>query len=145
MRSSKSMRKTLSITSLGLMLGFAIALANANESTSPSRTNNGSTPGQVGETPPDSPDSSTMGTSSDAGSRVTEIDNMRSCTDRNGVTYRKGESGFKNCITWIKEQRKGEMGGQSGVENPRLENPTTPPPPPMTPDEAPVNDTLSTD
>ncbi len=56
------------------------------------------------------------GSSTESGTTVSEYDNMRSCTDRNGVTFRKGEAGFSDCISWMKENRKGDMSGQAGSQ-----------------------------
>ena len=39
----------------------------------------------------------------------------KSCTDESGVTYRKGEKGFKSCMQTMEKKKESEqMGGQSG-------------------------------
>jgi hypothetical protein len=97
-----------------MMLGFAIALANANE----------------------------PGTTAQSAAEVSNSDQMRSCTDRNGVTFRKGEAGFAECISWMQENRPtpptsgDEMSGTRGA---------TTPDPLMTPETLPSPNSITTE
>jgi hypothetical protein len=127
------MKQTIKVASIGMIVGFAIALANANDNmssttqqpgtsgstTSESTTKTESnTSGAMGS---DTTGAGTMGntTGSATGSTTGTVDwkSMKSCTDQNGVTYRKNEKGFKECINWMKKNHKGDMSGTMGTDS----------------------------
>lgn len=83
------MKKVIAISSIGLSLGFAMALVNADD-TRVSSTTESSTTQKTSSTP-------------------------SSCTDENGVTHKKGEKSFASCLKMSEKTQKKthQMGGQT--------------------------------
>ncbi|OFZ55787.1 MAG: hypothetical protein A2428_18025 [Bdellovibrionales bacterium RIFOXYC1_FULL_54_43] len=134
------MKRLIAILSTGLAIGFAVALANAQD-TSNTGSSDATTQGTMtqdqagtsGETT--TPPSKEGTTSSDMSGKSGESSDMssadtsksakqarsdrwrtaKSCTDESGVTHRKGTKSFKECVD-AKRRQEQQMGGQTGSE-----------------------------
>jgi len=116
------MKKLIILTSLCLSAGFAIALANAQDNTSSQES--GSTMSRDSSTTGSSDMSSQPGSTAQSdrsehkdmdSSQSLEAKNMKTCTDENGMTYRKGQPGFKDCMkTMHKSKSPDSMSGEAG-------------------------------
>jgi hypothetical protein len=107
------MKNIMIVVFMALASCFAFALANAD-----SDSNTNQQPGTADTTRSDT--SAGSGTSQMPGTAQTEtktsrIDSTRkTCTDQSGVTYRKGQKGYKTCIESLeKSHRSEQMGGQT--------------------------------
>lgn len=118
------MRKLIATVSIALSVVFALALANADDTTSSnqqpgtsdtttstdtSNTTSNATTGSDTSANPSNP--SMGGTTSSA---QDQLKNAKSCTDANGITYHPKQKGFNNCIKAMKKQMESQAGGQTG-------------------------------
>ena len=99
------MRKLIAILSVLLMTGCAFALAADNSvSDSAGTTNSMNQPGSAA----DNSMSETTKTTTEA---VKTAKNAKSCVDESGITLKKGEKGFNDCLKYQKsKQESGTMG-----------------------------------
>jgi len=118
------MRKLIAITSVTASFVFALALATADDMTNENMPGTTSTPaveqpqGMTGDTS----DSDIVGErptyekkSQMQASREKQIRSSKTCMDQNGVTYRKGQTGFERCIQskidQLSQTSEEDMGG----------------------------------
>lgn len=91
------MRKIIASISALMAIGFAVALANAED------TNSMQQPGTLGN---DS-GSVTSEASKNLDEAAQSTDKMtKTCTDSNGVTYHPGKKGFDHCVSQLKKAEK---------------------------------------
>lgn len=113
------LRKLIALCSVSFGIAFAVALANANDGDSMSSTD--SVNQQAGTSGMDATKSTptTPGMTGDADINTrTEVirenhwKTAKTCTDDQGVTYKRGKKGFQTCVDNMrrKEQMSGEMG-----------------------------------
>ena len=118
------MKKFIALISVSLTFGFALALANTEDSalnrdsTSETSTEANQQGGSAGV----SSDSNSQNTGSNMqgdtspispNSKMSESKMSRSCTDEKGVMLRPGQKGFKECLQTEKGKHSEQMGGTS--------------------------------
>lgn len=126
------MKRIIAMLSTGMAIGFALALAYADDTT---RSNNGSAdtsinqpgemPGTIFATPGMEEDSmeqpgqtgDTSTTTAPKGEKQASkpMDTSKTCIDAAGVIHRAGTEAFNKCLK-EKEKTHKEMGGQMGKE-----------------------------
>ena len=119
------MKKLIAIASSSLAIGFAVAIANAEDTSSRSSSTTihqqaGST-GSKGQGPSDTidsaPDHSDSAVAPSAGTAANGSDSWKttkSCVDKAGTTFFRGQKGFNDCQSWARKQSRDQMGGTVG-------------------------------
>lgn len=121
-------KKLIAVVSTSMILGFAIALANAEDSTT--GYGNGSSNVDQRQQQPQQPQQPGVAGSeaggAPAGSPPGSIDAMTSkgpgwkeastCIDENGNTLKRGEEGFESCIQRMRRQEGGQQGASSSAD-----------------------------
>lgn len=129
------MKNFITVSSVALGVVCALALANAQDNASPGQT--GTEAGSSTDTSMDQSGATGTTGSTDQGYQSTEPDrasratlekkwrNAKSCTDENGVIYRRGNVGFDQCVQSKIDQlggtagsMNGDMSGSQSNENP---------------------------
>ena len=97
-------------------LGFAVALANADDNamSAPQAPSAQAAPAATTE--------STTAQTDENGNRVSSTSkwkNMKSCTDAEGITYYRGKKGYESCATAMKKsvKKSEQMGGTADNSN----------------------------
>jgi hypothetical protein len=110
------MKKLSAITFASLSVVFALALANAEDTSTmsqPPSTEPRQDVSQGSDQYRSSDQSQSMNEdlsqNQARSSQAARFKTMRTCTDRMGVTYRRGQKGFESCLQEMQEQ----MGGQA--------------------------------
>ena len=107
------MRKFITLTSVGLSIGFAVALANADDKSDFSRSEESTIsseqqPGATGTNPthPTNPSNPTTTTTQK------EWTSADTCVDKDGATWHRGDKNFTSCVKWTEKHKKSDqMGG----------------------------------
>jgi hypothetical protein len=111
------MKKIIASVCTLAAIGFAVALANADENT-PSAGTTAST------------DTTTTQTDSSGNkmSSTSKWKNVKTCTDSDGITYYRGKQGYENCTAQMKKPSKksDQMSGTEGVDTNRGVDANTP-------------------
>lgn len=127
------MKRLIAIVSTGMAIGFAIALANAQDSSmsgSDTMSSPGVSqqqPGTAGNMDTGSADTSKdMSTATETMTKETKTKksektaktdywkSAKSCTDDQGVSHRRGTKAFKSCVE--KKRQQEQMGGTMGSD-----------------------------
>ena len=109
------MKKLIAVSSVGLMLGFVIALVNANADDVNSPDSSTSTSSQSYDSTQSNQPGSVSGTDSSVTKETSKQTSMRSktCTDDSGKVLHRGEKGFRDCWNnMMKKQQSGMVGEQ---------------------------------
>lgn len=119
------MKRIIAMLSTGMAIGFALALAYADDTT---RSNNssdtsvsqpGEMPGTIFATPgmEEESDMEQPGQTGDSGKQASKpMDTSKTCIDSAGVIHRAGTEAFSKCLK-DKEKTHKEMGGKMGEES----------------------------
>jgi hypothetical protein len=119
------MKKFIALVSVSLCFGFALALANTEDSAmnrdSASDTSNVSSESQQqAGSAGISSDSQTTGSNMQGDTSQAQAPSdskmAKSCTDERGSTYRMGQKGFKECVQSEKSKHHEQMGGTAEGE-----------------------------
>ncbi|MGK5083155.1 hypothetical protein WDW37_07595 [Bdellovibrionota bacterium FG-1] len=120
------MKKIILTVSACMVIGFAVALANASDDMNSPQTTQQTTqqttkeaqssmtqqPGTMAPETPLKTESTASTTSTD------KWTHSKTCTDASGVTHHRGKKGFSQCIDEMKKSdAKEQMGGTAGSES----------------------------
>lgn len=124
------MKRLIIISSLSLCSVLAFALANADDmNTSASKSDVSQSSGQSAGIKADShssDSSSNVGDKEMKTSKTTTVRESNTCTDENGVTYKKSESGYKSCVKAMDKKRSDQMSGEAGtMSDSNMPNPSS--------------------
>lgn len=124
------MKKLIALVSFCLSFGFALALANTEDSamnrdsgTESSDANDqanqqGGSAGISGENNPQNPGTNMQGdTGSMSDPKMSDSRMPKTCTDDKGAILRPGQKGFKECTHLEKNKHPEQMGGTSEGNN----------------------------
>ncbi len=97
------MKKLIAVSSFAFLSCFALAYAADDSSNTMSSSDTSNSLSQAGQT-------------------------AKSCTDQNGVTFNKGEAGYKSCVSQMSKSStsdSNQMSGQSGVNSDTSNSPNS--------------------
>ena len=105
------MKKLVTLVSITFCIGFAIALANAEDTSAPKDSGTEALAAEQAGTaaPLASADSAKSESKETTKTTKTEAKNSKSCTNDSGTTLYRGDKGFKQCLQAMKKGKHSEQ------------------------------------